>query len=107
MLSHFQPGPLGSGWVLAGLEYGGQRTVYRCIPTDVSITRGIVDVTSVGSPYVTHVPGEAHMELRASLYGGQQVTAATYAECLKLIAAGWQPDHPAGGRRAGWRPVPR
>jgi hypothetical protein len=106
-MPNFSMSPLGSAWVLLGMESGGQRMVYRCTPTDVSVTRGIVDVTSVGSPYVTHVPGEAHMEMRASLLGAQQVTAATYAECLKLIASGWQPDHPAGSRRAGWRPVPR
>lgn len=106
-MPNFSMSPLGTSWVLLGMEYGSQRMVYRCTPTDISVTRGIVDVTSVGSPYATHVPGAGSMELRASLLGAQQVMAATYADCLELIASGWQPDHPAGGRRAGWRPVPR
>jgi len=99
--------PLGSSWVLLGLEYGGQRTVYRCTPSDVSVTHGMVDIPSMGSAYMTRVPGAGGMELRASLYGGQQVVAATYADCLALIASGWQPDAPSGSHREGWRPIPR
>jgi len=99
--------PLGTAWVLLGLEYGGQRTVYRCMPSDVSITRGMVDIPSMGSPCIARVPWAGDMTLRASLHGGQQVLAATYADCLKLIASGWHPDATADGRRGGWRPIPR
>jgi len=100
-------GGMPNSWIMLGFEHGGQRTVYRCTPFDVSITRGAVDISSMGSPYMVQIPGGWDMELRASMHGGQQVIAATYAECLGLIAQGWRPDVPQDGRRDDWRPIPR
>lgn len=105
-MPYLHGGGIPNSWALLGLEARGQRTVIRCYPENVSISRGMVDVPSMGSMHVATVPGYA--ELSASLVGGSQVYAATYAECLALLAKSWSPDVVTPDSKPGtWRPVPR
>lgn len=101
-MARFQAHGMSRSWALLGMEYSGQRTVIQCVPDSLEISRGYVDVSQFGSAYVTSVPG--NVEIRSSMCGGRQVVAATYSDCLRIIAETWSPD---GSTPDGWRPVPR
>ncbi len=99
------PAGLGGSWAMIGYQGAGRRAELMLADIgDMSITRGIVDVTSMGSLYPQHIPGSTELAVRGMV--ATQVNAATFAECMQILARSWDPDHYwQSGQEdpAGWR----
>jgi len=92
-------------WALVGVRSQGQAMLYQGYVEDFSYHVPRQPLYSLGNmtPMMLRSgPPEMEARIRAS----QAITAATFAECMKILAGSWQPDVPHG-ITADWRPVPR
>lgn len=83
------------GWMIAGIGgFGGNPQIVCAQMAGLNITmqQQPIQVNNLGSPHAVYVAGRQDTRLDASLTDVRHITAATYAECLRLLAAQWNPD---------------
>lgn len=95
--------PVPEGWALIGLRNGNQPMVWRGLVSSFAYHMPRTPLYSLNDMNPVRISGGIP-EVRAEVQAYEGVSAATFADCLRMIAEKWSPD---GTRGPQWRPIPR